>query len=156
MCGAPDSASSVEDSKLEPLMCTEQWYADQSGQSSRDGRLFIPETTGETSSADLAPSIILRGEESGRKRYKASDYRDYWHREPGCIVRVHVKPRRALFAPSGTKDGPSLVTLSPGRCTQVVTEKPRRCSVIQDSWTNPLTGRRVLDRRWTGMTIFNL
>ena len=33
---------------------------------------------------------------------------DYWEHGPGSGIRVHVKPRRQLFVPMGTKSGPDV------------------------------------------------
>ena len=37
----------------------------------------------------------------------------YWLKQDGCWIRMHVKPRRALFTPTGIKGGPPEGTLKP-------------------------------------------
>ncbi len=45
--------------------------------------------------------------------------KDEFKKGPGCWIRVHSRPRRALFTPTGTPDGPDIRVLSGVRSTKV-------------------------------------
>ena len=60
--------------------------------------------------------------------------KDEWRHENNCWIRVHNKPRRALFAPTGTKDGPPIESLEPGRITQIKFVKEVKEKTHRDSW----------------------
>ena len=47
--------------------------------------------------------------------------RDEWQQGPGCWIRVHNKPRKARFIPTGTKDGPDIRLLTSARSTKMTT-----------------------------------
>ena len=49
---------------------------------------------------------LIRSDEGTDKTPEQESHTDYWTREPGCWVRVHKRPRRALFTPLGTYGGP--------------------------------------------------
>ena len=66
-----------------------------------------------------------------------------------------MKPRRALFTPTGTKDGPIIAELLPTRVTQVETlGSNKKTYVINDTWTNRNDAHRILEIRWLGSTVF--
>ena len=78
--------------------------------------------------------------------------KDTWKKGPGCWIRVHNKPRKAMFIPTGTKDGPPVSELLGSRSTKVQYVDSESREVINDEW---LTGaQRCLPTRWTGCTIF--
>ena len=68
---------------------------------------------------------------------------------------MHQKPRRALFTPLGTQDGPLLSELMVERTTLVDYQRPFEQVVVDDVWTRP-DGRAMLERKWTGRTIFQV
>ena len=94
------------------------------------------------------------------RKKRSTEYRnarlDHWKREPGCVIRIHMKPRRALFTPTGTKDGPVIAELLPTRVTQVETlgASNKKTYVINDTWTNRQDAHRILEIRWLGSTVF--
>ena len=117
---------------------------------------------GASSSTDT-PALKRTNEsslETKLRKKRSTEYRnarlDHWKREPGCIIRVHMKPRRALFTPTGTKDGPIIAALLPTRVTQVETlgTSNKRTYVIIDTWTNRQDAHRILEVRWLGSTVF--
>ena len=44
---------------------------------------------------------------------------DYWQQQPGCWMRVHNRPRKAMFTPTGIKNGPPLNLLDESRVANV-------------------------------------
>ena len=74
----------------------------------------------------------------------------------GCWIRVHHKPRRALFAPTGTSDGPNIALLSGVRSTKVVYGDSSGDEVIGDQWVDFTKPCQVLTKKWTGCSIFPL
>jgi len=80
------------------------------------------------------------------------DCKDVWQKRPGCWVRVHNKPRRQMFVPTGTRDGPDVATLTGHRVTQVFYSNKSR-ETLRDSWTcDP--DPKCLKGKWTGCTMF--
>ena len=79
---------------------------------------------------------------------------DYWTREPGCWIRVHKRPRRALFTPLGTFGGPLVSDLSVHRVT-MLEYADRSADIVSDRWCDR-NGRRLMDKKWTGRTIFQI
>ena len=84
------------------------------------GSVYVDERTINTLEQAVRPSI------SGSElRPKGQFPKDRWVQENGCWIRVHQKPRRALFTPMGTQDGPLLCDLLVGRTTLVDYEYPK-------------------------------
>ena len=98
----------------------------------------------------LVPSLL-----SPKQRRNGSKWpKDTWSRKPGCWIRHHNRPRRALFLPTGTVDGPNASILSCRRLTRVDVPGAREPEDIRDDW---LEGQdKQLYRRWTGCTVFFL
>ena len=89
-----------------------------------------------------------------------TDGQDCWRQEGGTWIRVHVKPRKALFTPAGTRGGPLPETLSSKRRTEMVFLQGDKLEPDQlakhsatDEWQASGT-YRVMERTWTGTTIF--
>ena len=83
--------------------------------------------------------------------------RDEWKRGPNCWIRLHNRPRRAMFIPTGTQNGPELGNLSGERTTYVHWYGHGSSSdplVITDHWTSLGDQTQILDHRWTGTTVF--
>ena len=85
-------------------------------------------------------------ERSGAKQDFAGDsdhqsIADKWIREPGCWVRLHKRPRRAMFTPLGTYSGPPVAGLSVYRVT-VAEFSDGSSELINDMWCG-LNGRRL-------------
>ena len=80
--------------------------------------------------------------------------KDEWKKGTGCWIRIHNRPRRALFAPTGTIDGPDIRVLSGVRSTKVNFCDGSPSEVIGDDWLTVATQQRCLSRRWTGCSIF--
>ena len=75
--------------------------------------------------------------------------KDYWHETPEGWIRVHLRPRRALFTPTGTRDGPKAHEVTAERVTTIAgSTKP-----IRDSWHEG-NAHRALATTWTGSTWF--
>ena len=81
-------------------------------------------------------------------------FTDYWTREPGCWVRVHKRPRRALFTPLGTFGGPPVSDLSVHRVT-MLEYVDRSADIVSDRWCDK-NGRRLMSKKWTGRTVFQI
>ena len=60
-----------------------------------------------------------------------------------------------MFTPVGTPDGPVLCDLLVSRTTLVDYEHPHEQVVVNDVWASA-DGKALLDRRWTGRTIFQV
>ena len=71
-------------------------------------------------------------------------------------MRVHRKPRRTLFVPTGTKDGPPVGDLETARITDVYVVYSNEHREVRDRWNNRLTATKELPYRWTGSTVFQL
>jgi hypothetical protein len=83
----------------------------------------------------------------------ASAVRDYWEVRDALLVRVHVRPRRALFSPHISADCPvALSRIVPSRCTYIF-DSHGDTSERKDSWLgrNSTTRSSTL---WTGETVF--
>jgi hypothetical protein len=59
---------------------------------------------------------------------------DEWKRGPNSWIRVHNRPRKALFVPTGTKNGPDIRTLSGIRATKINYCNSKQCEVVKDEW----------------------
>ena len=70
-------------------------------------------------------------------------------------MRVHHKPRRALFSPTGTKDGPCIEELCGKRSTRINFCDSSKSEVIHDMWISE-DPHRCMTKRWTGITVFLL
>ena len=87
--------------------------------------------------------------QAGKARWK----KDEWRLGPNCWMRIHHRPRRALFIPTGTKDGPDIRMFSGLRSTKL-DYFGSHGEIINDCW---LQNRdRVMDGKWTGITYFHL
>ena len=74
---------------------------------------------------------------------------DFWVETRDCWIRNHRRPRRALFTPAGTEDGPDCCMLNSERITWMHGSG----APVQDSWR----GKRphtFTARSWTGATVF--
>ena len=65
--------------------------------------------------------------------------------------RVHVQPRRDLYIPQQTDDGPDVTRLTQHRTIVRQTNGPRGNTLVDD-WTTKR--RATLDTEWTGSTNF--
>ena len=89
-------------------------------------------------------------------RQPATWPKDEWKKGPRCWIRIHHKPRRALFIPTGTKNGPDIATLSGSRMTKIMYLDGAKGENCADEWLTVGTQTRSLDKRWTGCSIFQL
>ena len=62
--------------------------------------------------------------------------KDEWRQAPGCWIRVHNRPRKALFLPTGTKGGPDISTLDGRRTTHATFTNGHSEKMFGDKWTN--------------------
>ena len=108
----------------------------------------IPKAEAFVSQDDSVPEAIGEPEE-----VRPSWPKDEWRRGPNCWIRIHRRPRRALFMPTGTKNGPDLSTLSGLRSTKV-DYASNDGEIIDDCWLH--WKDRALNRKWTGSTYFYL
>ena len=104
----------------------------------------------ETSFAETP--VVTAASGGGRERQGPSKSwkQDRWIVEPGCWTRIHDKPRRAMFTPLGTKDGPESGMLSASRVTLAEYVNPSASEVINDAWVVP-DAHRLLKRKWIQM-----
>ena len=79
---------------------------------------------------------------------------DHWKIEGEELVRVHVKPRTALFTPISAQCPLEVAELSVRRRTQVEFVNGKK-ELIGDDWTVRENANRALDAKWTGATIFH-
>ena len=83
---------------------------------------------------------------------------DRWNLEGQNLVRLHKRPRKTLFVPTGTKDMPVNVDeLAEQRITEV-TYADGTTQVLEDNWVTSEDPTCVLDgsQTWTGKTLFKL
>ena len=69
---------------------------------------------------------------------------------------MHTKPRRAMFIPTGTLDGPDISTLTGARVTRISYLDGSKDEFKSDDWLNPHTQTHCLPKKWTGCTVFQL
>ncbi len=81
--------------------------------------------------------------------------KDYWTCPPGQAVRVHIKPRQALFTPVNTGCPIPISRLSQNRTTRYCHhDEPRQTRV--DVWTDDKKAHENLGFRWIGETTFQV
>ena len=71
-------------------------------------------------------------------------------------MRVHTRPRKSLFIPTGTKDGPNINDLDRNRVTDLRFCDDDKTETIRDQWMSSGGRSRAFKKRWTGCTIFQL
>ncbi|CAE7037736.1 RE1 [Symbiodinium sp. CCMP2592] len=76
---------------------------------------------------------------------------DFWTETPELWIRHHVKPRRTLFHPGMTDNGPDLHGLKPERITRMRQDGSEHEKT--DTWNQPRLGI-VQGEAWTGQTVF--
>ena len=99
-------------------------------------------------------------ESNFHQRMPARLQQDLWyvdHRR-GLITRFHVKPRAKLFlpGPSGWPDGISQDRLTGRRRTLAMLHNPEGQQILEDDWSRTSRPTRLLERKWTGRTEFEL
>ncbi|CAE7737611.1 RE1 [Symbiodinium microadriaticum] len=99
-------------------------------------------------------------ESNFHQRMPARLQQDLWyvdHRR-GLISRFHVKPRVKLFlpGPSGWPDGISQDRLTGRRRTLAMLHNPEGQQILEDDWSRTSRPTRLLKRKWTGRTEFEL
>ena len=131
----PDSKSALEnmpkDPKLNPYKLVEQWSdyitepelqgiadPDRQGWSEVSIPPFLTTPTDSDESEILMPSPAVLTRIGDRQ--PATWPKDEWKKGPRCWIRIYHKQRRALFLPTGTKDGPDIATLSGSRMTKIM------------------------------------
>ena len=77
---------------------------------------------------------------------------DHWIREGHMWKRVHVQPRRDLYIPQQTDDGPDMTRLTQHRTSIVRPTNGTRGNTLVDDWTTKR--RATLDMERTGSTNF--
>ena len=77
---------------------------------------------------------------------------DYWVREGNMWKRVHVQPRRDLYIPQQTDDGPDVTRLTQQRRSIIRPMNGTRGHSVEDDWTTKRQATR--DKEWTGSTNF--
>ena len=74
---------------------------------------------------------------------------DFWIEEATRWRRVHRRPRRLLFHPGSTKDGPDLYDITEERYTTWEEDEERK-----DAWNHKDSQRALREEPWTGETVF--
>ena len=84
-----------------------------------------------------------------------ADLQDRWELRPLCLVRIHVRPRKALFAPDRCDDPPPIPLnhLDVTRLTKTDLENADE-KQIEDIWDGSMHDCRELSALWTGETVF--
>ncbi|CAE7876447.1 RE1 [Symbiodinium necroappetens] len=99
-------------------------------------------------------------ESNFHQRMPARLQQDLWYvdRRRGLITRFHVKPRVKLFlpGPSGWPDGISQDRLTGRRRTLAMLHNPEGQQILEDDWSHTSRPTRLLERKWTGRTEFEL
>ena len=98
-----------------------------------------------------------------------SSNKDFWTKTPlkstlkdgGLIrykwVRHHVNPRKTLFKPTGTKDGPRVEFLTESRTIHMNPASANgsdNALISEDNWTDPIIAQFLLEEEWVGKSIF--
>ena len=112
----------------------------------------LTETWRRTGTTGTGVEMASRGYEQTNL---AAENLDEWHYDEkmGVLIREHKTPRIALFCPQDVADCPvSKDILTKGRITEVEFNEGKS-TVMQDSWENDY-GIKMLNREWTGKTIF--
>ena len=112
----------------------------------------LTETWRRTGTTGTGVEMASRGYEQTNL---AAENLDEWHYDEkmGVLIREHKTPRIALFCPQDVADCPvSKDILTKGRITEVEFIEGKS-TVMQDSWENDY-GIKMLNREWTGKTIF--
>ena len=81
---------------------------------------------------------------------------DRWERHPGYWVRVHSRPRKSLFIPTGTKDGPNVNDLDRVRVTDVRFCDDDKTETVRGQWISSGGRSRLFKKSWTGCSIFQI
>ena len=79
---------------------------------------------------------------------------DGWQKHGECLVRVHAKPRQALFTPLRVAGSPPAKALTAVRITEGVFCDNNEAFARTDNWTSRSAAHLDLGRRWTGSTRF--
>ena len=112
----------------------------------------LTETWRRTGTTGTGVEMASRGYEQTNL---AAENLDEWHYDEkmGVLIREHKTPRVALFSPQDVADCPvTKDILTKGRITEVEFIEGKS-TVMQDSWENDY-GIKMLNREWTGKTIF--
>ena len=155
-----------EDPRLNPYRLVERWseYVSESAlealvdpqrQSwSESPGLASPVTDVDQDSADYLASFFENANANCVKKSKW--IKDEWKKGPGCWIRVHKKPRRSMFVPTGTMNGPVISTLSGARVTRISYLDGSKEEVKSDNWLVTDMQLHCLPKKWTGCTVFQL
>ena len=95
-----------------------------------------------------------------RIRTPVAYHLDRWNFDPAThtLTRLHVRPRKALFTPEGTKDFPfDRSKLADVRETYVEFVDGRTQHIVDEEFRNLESDpKRALDAPWKGKTVFKL
>ena len=84
---------------------------------------------------------------------KTDNHEDHWENDRVTWVRMHTKPRLAMFTPAGISNGPDVSKLSGVRRTVGTYLDTGEEFEILDDWTRP-NCHEALPSRWVGTTEF--
>ena len=84
--------------------------------------------------------------------YLTNDPMDYWEVKAGCVIRHHLRPRRALFRLQEHTSTPVAQELLDAGRTTVIRRSDGKIELISDRSDDS----RYLDSEWTGCTIFQI
>ena len=71
-------------------------------------------------------------------------------------MRVHSRPRKSLFIPSGTTDGPNVNDLDRNRMTDIRFFDDDRTETVRDQWMSSGGRSRSFKKRLIGCSIFQI
>ena len=115
----------------------------------------------DTDRAAAAPQLNTFEDKDGHENFfndADAHEEDYW--EDGMlataaeVVRIHARPRRALFTPLRVEGAPPGRSLTPARVTRGTFLDTNEPFTWTDTWTARSTAHQWLKRPWTGSTTF--
>ncbi|CAK8997028.1 Potassium voltage-gated channel subfamily H member 6 (Ether-a-go-go-related gene potassium channel 2) (ERG-2) (Eag-related protein 2) (Ether-a-go-go-related protein 2) (Voltage-gated potassium channel subunit Kv11.2) [Durusdinium trenchii] len=82
-------------------------------------------------------------------------HRDHWQKNGDQWIRHHVRSRQALFSPQTSRFPTKLSYLTTGRGTFLFYEDGTT-EELDDDWTDEHTAQKMMLKKWTGMTVFDM
>ena len=82
-------------------------------------------------------------------------HRDHWQKHDGHWVRHHVRSRQAFFSPQTSKFPDKLSSLEITRTSHILYDDGST-EEICDTWINDDAAQKMLLKKWTGMTVFEI
>ena len=113
-----------------------------------DGEDIAPEHQNENGNGTALGHSSEGPVKSGREKD------DHWRMDGDEIIRVHIKPRRALFTPSNSECPVPVKELSTKRRFNRMKVDDKEEEHVTDTWTNDERAHLLMPEKWAGETIF--